>query len=241
MNFILADELKKIYDVYGHFYNLKLSNSILKCRSVLEIKRKDNLTEIPDIVVIMMNPGSSVPLDKSYEPETFSKEENKAVIDFIKSLNINHHKVVLTTRSATFVTGEEIKTNELSEEETKKFLIEATQIELPDYNIKHLVRELDAENNSQRIHEITSGRPLFIFQFVILYLKMKTENKEKDLFNKLSRYCAYQERAISEVISKMFDLEIHVNDQLDFLLQLYLTVRTKKPFRKKILIYENKE
>lgn len=100
--------------------------------------------------------------------ETFSKEENKAVIDFIKSLNINHHKVVLTTRSATFVTGEEIKTNELNELETKKFLIEATQIELPDYNIKHLVKELDTENNTQRIHEITSGRPLFIFQFVIL-------------------------------------------------------------------------
>jgi hypothetical protein len=75
MNFILPDELKKVYDVYGHFYNLKLSNSVLKCRSVLEIKRKEKPTELPDIIVIMMNPGSSVPLDKSYEPKTFSKEE----------------------------------------------------------------------------------------------------------------------------------------------------------------------
>ena len=67
--------MKKVYDVYGHFYNLKLSNSVLKCRSVLEIKRKEKPTELPDIIVIIMNPGSSVPLDKSYEPKTFSKEE----------------------------------------------------------------------------------------------------------------------------------------------------------------------
>ena len=75
MNFILADELKKVFDVYGHFYNLKLSNSLLKCRSILNIKRKEKPTEMPDIIVIMMNPGSSVPLDKSYKPKTFSKEE----------------------------------------------------------------------------------------------------------------------------------------------------------------------
>lgn len=75
MKFTLANELKNIFDVYGHFYNLKLSDSILKCRSVLEIKRKEKSTELPDIIVIMMNPGSSVPLDKSYEPLTFTKQE----------------------------------------------------------------------------------------------------------------------------------------------------------------------
>jgi len=75
MKFIYADELKKKFVVCGHFYNLKLSNSILKCRSILEIKRKDKLIQTPDIIVIMMNPGSSIPLDKNYEPKTFSKNE----------------------------------------------------------------------------------------------------------------------------------------------------------------------
>jgi hypothetical protein len=75
MEFIPADILKKSFEVYGHFYNLKLSNSVFKCRSVLEIKRKEKLTELPDIIVIMMNPGSSVPLDKSYNPITYSTEE----------------------------------------------------------------------------------------------------------------------------------------------------------------------
>jgi hypothetical protein len=61
--------------------------------------------------------------------ETFSKQENDNITQFIKTLNINHHKVILTTRSATFITGEEIRTNELTEKETKNFLLEAAQIE----------------------------------------------------------------------------------------------------------------
>ena len=70
-NTVYADELKKIFDVTGHFYDLNLSGSVFKCRSLLEIKRKSATgnIDIPDIVVIMMNPGSSIPLDKNYIPE----------------------------------------------------------------------------------------------------------------------------------------------------------------------------
>jgi hypothetical protein len=100
--------------------------------------------------------------------ETFSKEENKNIIEFIKKLNINHHKVILTTRSATFVTGEEIKTSELTPEETGNFLIEAAKIELPSFNTDLLKKDLAKNGNLASVHEITSGRPLFIFQFAIL-------------------------------------------------------------------------
>jgi hypothetical protein len=100
--------------------------------------------------------------------ETFSKDENKNITDFIKELNINNHKIILTTRSATFVTGEEIKTNELSPEETEQFLLEAISIEIPDFNIELLKKELKENGNRESIHKITSGRPLFIFQFAIL-------------------------------------------------------------------------
>lgn len=100
--------------------------------------------------------------------ETFTKEENKKIIEFIKKLNINHHKVVLTTRSATFVTGEEIKTSELTPDETAKFLVEAAKIELPNFNVDVLAKDLAKDGTLNAVHEITSGRPLFIFQFAIL-------------------------------------------------------------------------
>ena len=69
--FIPAAELKKTYDVFGHFYSVELaSKEVVECRSVLEIASKDHTptdhselsTLRPDAVFIMMNPGSSRPL-----------------------------------------------------------------------------------------------------------------------------------------------------------------------------------
>ncbi len=75
MEFIYAAELKKQFACYGHFYELALMNGErAKCRSVLEIVdasvSQENPSDIslmePDVVVIMMNPGSSHPKDKQH-------------------------------------------------------------------------------------------------------------------------------------------------------------------------------
>jgi hypothetical protein len=72
MDFIYAAELKKQFTCYGHFYELVLMNGErANCRSVLEIVdssiAQDDPSGIsllePDVVVIMMNPGSSHPKD----------------------------------------------------------------------------------------------------------------------------------------------------------------------------------
>ena len=72
MEFLYAAELKKRFTCYGHFYELvMMSGERAKCRSVLEIVDssvpQENPAEIslmePDVVVIMMNPGSSRPKD----------------------------------------------------------------------------------------------------------------------------------------------------------------------------------
>ncbi len=96
--------------------------------------------------------------------ESFVKVEKEKIIDFIKKLNINHHKVIITTRSATLITGEEIQANELDEEQTKIFFIQALENEVPGFQIKK--REINKHIN--KIWQITSGRPLFILQFAIL-------------------------------------------------------------------------
>ncbi len=71
IKFKYAEVLKKKFSVYGHFYCNDMGNDgRLACRSVLEIVSKNNstckediLNALPDAVVIMMNPGSSVPLE----------------------------------------------------------------------------------------------------------------------------------------------------------------------------------
>lgn len=71
--FIPAKELKREYGVFGHFYSVELaSKEVVECRSVLEIVSHDQTPEDhselsdrwPDAVFIMMNPGSSKPLDE---------------------------------------------------------------------------------------------------------------------------------------------------------------------------------
>ena len=77
MEFIYAATLKKRFSCYGHFYSWQpaLQAQSVPCRSVLEIADStiDPATlslHSPDVVVIMMNPGSSHPLDSSYIPST---------------------------------------------------------------------------------------------------------------------------------------------------------------------------
>ncbi len=72
MNFLYAAELKKRFTCYGHFYELMLMDgNRAKCRSVLEIvdtsipqANPSDISQMePDVVVVMMNPGSSRPKD----------------------------------------------------------------------------------------------------------------------------------------------------------------------------------
>ncbi|MDH2915527.1 MAG: hypothetical protein PXX77_01490 [Gallionella sp.] len=71
IEFIPAGELKKHFQVFGHFYSVELdSGERIECRSVLEIAgmqssgREALLDEAPDAIFIMMNPGSSQPLEE---------------------------------------------------------------------------------------------------------------------------------------------------------------------------------
>jgi len=72
LEFLPAIRLKKRFEVFGHFYSIDLmSGQRIDCRSVLEIIAKEDkpvdinllLEKAADAVFIMMNPGSSRPLE----------------------------------------------------------------------------------------------------------------------------------------------------------------------------------
>lgn len=99
--------------------------------------------------------------------ETFAREEKDKIENFILDLNINHHKIIITTRAANIKLGQEFQTSELTELETSQFL---TQV-IEDENLGNkiiLQRELQKEEIRHKIYEITNGRPLFIFQFAFI-------------------------------------------------------------------------
>lgn len=75
--FIKAIELKKKYQVKGRFYVLSGSDSTFKCRSLLTISDTTTKNQ-KKLLVIMLNPGSSRPLESEYlETEILPTEINK--------------------------------------------------------------------------------------------------------------------------------------------------------------------
>lgn len=96
MTFLYAADLKKRFTCYGHFYELQLMNGEkAKCRSVLEIvdtsipqdEPSDISEMIPDVVVIMMNPGSSRPKVEGHVD---------GVIEYPQTTHSNRKELVLT-------------------------------------------------------------------------------------------------------------------------------------------------
>ena len=88
-SFLYAGELKKIFVVYGSFYDLRLPDGdVVSCRNSLEIYRRNhpgaaratmlNYEYRPDAAVVMMNPGSSKPAAADYEIPVFYWEERLA-------------------------------------------------------------------------------------------------------------------------------------------------------------------
>ncbi|NSW46562.1 MAG: hypothetical protein HPY79_12185 [Bacteroidales bacterium] len=99
--------------------------------------------------------------------ETFPKEEKDKIEEFISELNTNYHKVIITTRAANINIGQEFQTNELTEQETIKFLLEVIKNEeIGNYEV--IKRQIENSDKSRKVFEITSGRPLFIFQFAFI-------------------------------------------------------------------------
>ncbi|MBF0433904.1 MAG: DUF1643 domain-containing protein [Magnetococcales bacterium] len=81
VNRIKAEAIKKIFSVFGQFITLPLAGKVTELRPVLELIRKDRVPAspdhigrmLPDLLVIMMNPGSSRPLDRHYRSQTVAK------------------------------------------------------------------------------------------------------------------------------------------------------------------------
>ena len=105
--------------------------------------------------------------------ETFNKAEVEKIQDFIKQLDINKHKVVLTTRT-NLIIGQEIKTNELTISETQLFL---ENIFTHDFHDETSLLSIKNDKEiAYKIHELTSGRPIFIYQLAFLILQRGIQN-----------------------------------------------------------------
>ncbi|HEY3322655.1 MAG TPA: NB-ARC domain-containing protein [Planctomycetota bacterium] len=107
--------------------------------------------------------------------ETFSDADKQKIAAFILRLDINHHKVLITTR-ANIVIGMEFQTNELDVDQTANFLLEVLRTQFSGFNTDSAKEELTALEAREVVHSVTSGRPLFIFQLAFIWAQQGTLN-----------------------------------------------------------------
>ncbi len=74
MNFIVANDLKPIYGVIAQFEDRNIDEVEFKCRSKLIIYNIKGIysSSKPDAFVVMMNPGSSQPIEEQQSKSTYS-------------------------------------------------------------------------------------------------------------------------------------------------------------------------
>lgn len=115
--------------------------------------------------------------------ETFNQDERKKLTSFIHQLNLNYHKVVITTRVKHSVMGLEIPTSEFDERKSKEFLLKVTEAEYPS-QYKPLSEVTNDQAKMRAIYEATAGRPIFLYQFLYLYVQHGFQESD---FDKLAR------------------------------------------------------
>ncbi|MBF0384175.1 MAG: hypothetical protein HQL69_24450 [Magnetococcales bacterium] len=85
-NSLRAADLKKKFAVFGSFYRIVIGGQEVGCRSLLELVAHeiapDDPNQLanyrPDLLIVMMNPGSSKPIDKDYQPPLLKRAQDIA-------------------------------------------------------------------------------------------------------------------------------------------------------------------
>lgn len=143
--------------------------------------------------------------------ETFSQDEKNNIEQFIKKLDVNHHKVIITTR-ANLIVGEEIKSNELNGDETIEFLTEIFKNEYKN-QLSSLTQFLNRVSKD-KIKLLTSGRPIFIYQFATILLQTgfnadeieslsNLKQAKEFLYGKIYEYLSADGKKIFVAISRL--------------------------------------
>ena len=176
-------------------------------------------TQTEDISQIVAYDGRLLLIIDDYE--TFSKENKDKIEAFIQKLNTNHHKVLVTTRAASINLGMMFHNNELSEDDSVKFLLDIVVNEgLGDKDF--FQREMQDDEFRHVFFATTNGRPLFIYQFAYIMAQKGIKDAKKYkineqrsaidfLYGRLYEYLSPKAKNIFVILSLLVDSKNTVN------------------------------
>jgi GTPase SAR1 family protein len=138
--------------------------------------------------------------------ETFDSTEREKIIEFVKKLHTNHHKVIFTSRIKHGLTGEQLTSVELNKSASIDFLTNVFKSEF-NWSVERIEELVSDSSKVDLIHKATEGRPLFLYQFAYIYksyhfvdnhfkLLANSENAKKFLYERLYDYLSNEAKLI---------------------------------------------
>ena len=107
--------------------------------------------------------------------ETFPDSEKAKISEFIRALNLLHHKVLITTRNRKLIGGaESIPSNALDQNAAINFLNEKIKQSYP-HRAEYLKNLMQDNAVCARIYEATGGVPIFMLQWLHLFVQNPTD------------------------------------------------------------------
>lgn len=147
--------------------------------------------------------------------ETFDDDDKRRILEFCDSLNASLHKVIITTRSSP-IYGKPLPIEELDQSDSVIFFKALLkQIDPVKYR---LIASGVRPDHYDRIHQLTSGRPIFLYQlaYMCIYYGSLDEVFEKEvpihksrqavnfLFGRILRILDENGRLLFKVIGRMY-------------------------------------
>ena len=130
--------------------------------STMNIDKPTDPVDVENPVDIISFEGRLLVIVDDYE--TFPEEQKIKIEKFIGKLNPEHHRVLITTRAHVKI-GHEFNVHELDKRTTIDFLRQIMEQRHSGMNDS----DLDKDEVQEEIYKETSGRPLFILIFAVLW------------------------------------------------------------------------
>lgn len=161
--------------------------------------------------------------------ETFEDSEKEKISSFIARLNAIYHKVIITTRNKRFALGTQLSCNELNRTATEKFIRSIVTEQYPNHynDIDSLLKSSDTLDC---IYKATSGRPIFIYQFVYLFIQKgfsvdlisdirTSANAQEFLYGRIYQYLSKNAQLLFSTIAALVNTDLRFNlNVLEFVL-----------------------
>ncbi len=170
MSNLNAQILKKHFGAYGYFYDLSIGELSLSCRCSLEIVHHDitplNLNEIYqhpiDLIVLMMNPGSSRPINSGYKPQAI----------FDPTLIFKHRELVPTRPDITqyqvmkimhakgYQHARILNLSDIRQAKSSLFLKQIVELSETTYTDKHSVFSKERKKDLDKLMGLKENTPI---------------------------------------------------------------------------------